>query len=75
MPQTALDALLASYREQPVWLLAQAAEFECGQRKIIAQGPRGAVDLSAETARQYRHKAGNLHAVIAANEGLHAKGT
>jgi hypothetical protein len=56
MPQASLDALLTAYREQALWLLAQAAEFETGHRKIMA----GDIDLSAQTAEEYRHKAGNL---------------
>jgi hypothetical protein len=75
MPQASLDALLSAYREQALWLIAQAAEFENGHRKIIAEGPQGNIDLSAQTAEEYRHKAGNLHAIIAAYERLHAKGS
>jgi hypothetical protein len=70
MPQASLDALLTAYREQALWLVTQAAEFENGHRKIMA----GDIDLSAQTAEEYRHKAGNLHAIIAAYERLHAKG-
>jgi hypothetical protein len=71
MPQASLDALLSAYREQAIWLKAQAAALEAGNRKVLA----GDVDLSQEAAIEYRHKAGNMDAVIAAYERLHAKGT
>lgn len=32
------------------------------------------LDLSRETAAEYRHKAGNLRAIIMAYERLHAQG-
>jgi hypothetical protein len=32
------------------------------------------LDLSKETAAEYRHKAGNLRAIIMAYERLHAQG-
>ena len=73
MPQAALDALLKSYREQALWLLTQAVDFESGRRKLIAEIDERSIDLSDQTALEYRHKAGNLHAVIAAYERLHAK--
>jgi hypothetical protein len=33
------------------------------------------IDLSANIAAEYRHKAGNMQAILAAYERLHAKGT
>lgn len=66
--------MLSAYREQAVWLIAQARDLEQGVRKIIAPAGETEIDLSEETAAEYRHKAGNLHAIIAAYERLHAKG-
>lgn len=71
MPQASLNALLSAYRDQANWLEAQAIEFEAGTRKIISSGPSPEVDLSVDTAVEYRHKAGNLRAIIAAYERLH----
>jgi hypothetical protein len=73
MAQAALDALLSAYREQAVWLLTQAGEFEGGKRKLIVQIGGKDIDLSKATADEYRNKAGNLHAIIAAYERLHTK--
>lgn len=71
MPQASLNALLAAYRDQADWLEASAAEFERGARRMTAEN---GTDLNAVTAAEYRHKAGNLRAIIAAYERLHAKG-
>lgn len=70
MPQAALIALLAAYRDQADWLEMQAGQFESGARKLSASD---GTDLSTDTAAEYRHKAGNLRAIIAAYERLHAK--
>jgi hypothetical protein len=75
MPQASLEALLSAYREQAQWLKAQATAFEDGSRRFVAVTASADVDLSREIAIEYRHKAGNLEAVIAAYERLHAKGT
>jgi hypothetical protein len=76
MPQASLIALLSAYRDQSDWLETQAAAFETGQRKLLAVDASGSeLDLSAETAQEYRHKAGNLQAIIIAYERLHAKGS
>jgi hypothetical protein len=71
MPQASLNALLAAYRDQADWLEVLALEFERGTRKLTSQD---GVDLSADAAAEYRHKAGNLRAIIAAYERLHARG-
>ena len=74
MPQVSLQALIAAYQTQIDWLLTQAAEFESGERKLTG-GMRGKeVDLSANIAAEYRHKAGNMQAILEAYERLHAKG-
>jgi hypothetical protein len=75
MPQAALNALLAAYLDQADWLEAKAVEFESGTRRLLAAGGPEEIDLSAAAATEYRHKAGNLRAIIAAYERLHAKGT
>jgi len=66
--------LLKAYREQAVWLETQAAEFESGVRKISGLMRGKEIDLSPNVAAEYRHKAGNLIAIIEAYERLHGKG-
>jgi hypothetical protein len=73
MPQASLNALLVAYRSQIDWLLAQAEEFESGQRKVAGRVVGKEVDISQAYANEYRHKAGNLEAVLEAFERLHAK--
>ena len=74
MPQASLNALIVAYQAQIDWLLTQAAEFESGERKLTG-GMRGKeIDLSANVAAEYRHKAGNMQAILEAYERLHAKG-
>jgi len=73
MPQASLNALVAAYQAQIDWLLTQAAEFESGERKIVAQMRGKEIDLSPNIAAEYRHKAGNMQAILQAYERLHAK--
>ena len=75
MPQASLNALMAAYQAQIEWLLTQAAEFESGERKLSAPMRGTEVDLSTNIAAEYRHKAGNMQAILQAYERLHAKGT
>jgi hypothetical protein len=74
MPQASLNALIVAYQAQIDWLLTQAAEYESGERKLTGGMPGKEVDLSAELAAEYRHKAGNMKAILQAYERLHAKG-
>ena len=68
MPQASLNALIIAYQAHIDWLLVQAAEFESGERKLTG-GMRGKeVDLSANIAAEYRHKAGNMQAILEAYE-------
>ena len=75
MPQASLHALLVAYQAQIDWLLAQAADFESGDRKVTGKIGGKEVDLSPNIAAEYRHKAGNMQAIMQAYERLHAKGT
>lgn len=75
MPQASLHALITAYQAQIEWLLAQAEEFEGGQRKVSGRVGGKDVDISASYAAEYRHKAGNMQAILEAYERLHAKGT
>lgn len=75
MPQASLHALMVAYQAQIDWLLAQADEFEDGHRKISGRVGGQEVDISANYAAEYRHKAGNMQAILAAYERLHAKGS
>jgi len=74
MPQASLHALLVAYQAEIDWLLAQAADFESGQRKVTGQMRGKDIDLSANIAAEYRHKAGNMEAILQAYQRLHAKG-
>jgi hypothetical protein len=71
----ALDALKAAYRGQCSWLLAWAQDLETGGTTIVRRVHGADVDVTAETALDYRHRAGNLEAIIVAYERLDAKGT
>ena len=73
MPQASLNALIAAYQAQIDWLLVQAAEFESGQRWVCGKIGGKAVDISPNIAAEYRHKAGNMQAIMQAYERLHAK--
>ena len=75
MPQASLNALIVAYQAQIDWLLAQADEFETGQRKVTGKIAGEDVDISSNYAAEYRHKAGNMRAILAAYERLHAKGS
>ena len=74
MPQASLNALVTAYQAQIDWLLTQAAEFESGERKVSGHLRGKEIDLSPNIAAEYRHKAGNMQAVLEAYERLHAKG-
>jgi hypothetical protein len=73
MPQASLHALVGAYQTQIDWLLTQAAEFESGERKVVAKMRGKEIDLSPNIAAEYRHKAGNMQAILQAYERLHAK--
>jgi hypothetical protein len=75
MPQASLHALIVAYHAQIEWLLSQAADFECGQRKVTGKIGGKEVDISPNIAAEYRHKAGNMQAIMQAYERLHAKGS
>lgn len=73
MPQASLNALLVAYQAQIDWLLTQAQEFESGQRKVSGRIGGKEVDISPNIAAEYRHKAGNMEAIMQAYERLHSK--
>lgn len=75
MPQASLNALLDAYQAQIDWLLRQAGEFERGERWVCAKMRGKKIDLSPNIAAEYRHKAGNMQAIMQAYERLHAKGS
>lgn len=72
MPQASLKALLIAYRAEIEWLLAQAADFEAGARKVTGNMRGKEVDLTPNIAAEYRHKAGNMVAILEEYEKLHA---
>lgn len=73
MPKASLSALIAAYQAQIDWLLSQAADFESGARKVTGRIGGKDVDISPSIAAEYRHKAGNMEAIMQAYERLHAK--
>lgn len=73
MPQASLMALLDAYQSQIDWLLRQAHEFETGERKLSGRIGGQEVDITANIAAEYRHKAGNMEAIRDAYRRLHAK--
>ena len=73
MPQASLNAMVVAYQAQIDWLIAQAEEFESGQRKVSGRLGGNEVDISASYGAEYRHKAGNMQAILEAYELLHAK--
>ena len=73
MPQTSLNAVIIAYQAQIEWLLVQLEEFERGQRKVTGKIGGSDVDISSNYGAEYRHKAGNMQAILEAYERLHAK--
>ena len=73
MPQASLNALITAYRAQIDWLLTQAAGIESGQRKLSGRIGGKEVDISANIAAEYRHRAGNMEAIMQAYDRLHAR--
>ena len=73
MPQTSLKALIVAYRNQAEWLLAQAEQFQSGARKVTGQMRGREIDLTANMAAEYRHKARNLMAIVEIYERLHSE--
>ena len=73
MPKASLHALLVAYQAQIEWLLAQAEDFESGARKVTGTFSGKEVDISPNIAAEYRHKAGNMEAILEAYERLHAQ--
>src|SRR6267154_6272321 len=61
MPLTiALEALKAAYRGQCSWLTAWANELEAGRIRVVSGSNGVSIDITAQTARDYRHRAHNL---------------
>ena len=73
MPQASLNALVNAYKIELDWLLVQAEEFESGQRQVLGMVGGKRVDISSSYAAEYRHKAGNMQAIIQAYERLNTK--
>ena len=71
-PSVALDVLKAAYRAQSAWLLASALELEAGDARVLRRVEGKEVDVSAQTAIDYRHRAGNLELIIQSYERLDA---
>jgi hypothetical protein len=65
--------MIGAYQDQIDWLLVQAEEFESGQRQVTGRLGGQGVDVSSHYAAEYRHKAGNMQAIMQAYERLHAQ--
>ena len=74
MPTASLHALISAYQAQIEWLLIQAEEFESAMRKVSGKVGGKEVDITAAFAAEYRHKAGNMQAIMEAYERLHSQG-
>lgn len=75
MPKASLQALIMAYQAQIDWLLFQADEFEKGERRFTAQMRGTEIDLTPNIAAEYRHKAGNMQAILQAYQRLHSEGS
>jgi hypothetical protein len=73
MPKASLQAVIAAYQAQIDWLLTQAADFESGDRRVSGRIGGKEVDISPNIAAEYRHKAGNMQAILEAYDRLHAQ--
>ena len=70
----ALEALKAAYRGQCTWLIAWSKELEAGETRIVRRVNGSEVDITDQTAIDYRHRAANLESIIVAYERLNANG-
>ncbi len=59
---------LKKMRQQLAWLLSQATEYESGRPAMAIENGIFAARKCAEMAAQYRRRADNLAALIAATE-------
>jgi hypothetical protein len=71
----ALEALKAAYRGQCSWLSAWSKELEAGEIRVIRRTNGSDVDITDQTAADFRHRAGNLEGIIVAYERLASKET
>ena len=63
------EALLKHMRDLAAWLEIQAREFDNGHARHFNDG----ADDSADTAASYRHKQGNIVAVVQAYNRLKSR--
>jgi hypothetical protein len=63
------EALLKHMRELAAWLEIQARDFDNGRARHL----NGGVDDSADAAADFRHKLGNIAAVVQAYHRLKAR--
>lgn len=73
MPKASEEHLLLAYKHQIDWLLALAEEFDGGARRCSGNVAGKEIDLTPHLAEECRHRAGNMQAVLEADERLHAK--
>jgi hypothetical protein len=73
MPQASLNTLIDAYQAQIDWLQRQAHEFETGERKVSGRIGGKEVDISANIAAEYHHKAGNMLAIMQDYDRLHIR--
>jgi hypothetical protein len=63
---------LKKMRKQLTWLLAQVEEYESGRPEIATENGIYAAHKCSEMAAEYRRRADNLTALIAASEDAKA---
>ncbi len=73
MPDKALEALKAAYREQVEWMHVRAEEYESGKCQHHEMWGTMVHNKSAELAEEFRHRANNLQAIMDAYERLISK--
>jgi hypothetical protein len=69
----ALEAVKAAYRGQCSWLLAWAQELDLGEIRIVQRANGKEVDITDQTAADYRKRVAALELILAAYEKLHAQ--
>ncbi len=70
MPEKALEALKAAYRDHVAWMHVHADKLETGKSQHHETDGTYVRDKSRELAEDFRHRANNLQAMIDAYERL-----
>jgi hypothetical protein len=73
MPDKALAALKAAYKQHVEWMHSHAEKLEAGNFQHLDNNSGTAVNKSVELAQDFHHRANNLDALIEAHERLTSK--